>query len=227
MLFHCCQLLSLNWIDWQFCLRGSGLHSNEPGKPAPSTRLPLCGHWVGLGGCVVTRDSAVISSDWSWTERGSSCAPRAPPVGQDFCWLLCTSQWIQHSGHFSLLIQEVGSWALRVFLLRWYKQIIEEVKSNFPLLLLFSQPAIQKTEPTFFFGWLLKIALNWKGRNSLKKKNTRYSAYCFQKRNALEGLGFLFFFNKAVCETFQTKCFPWHCSYLMVVLSFKLQPKEH
>ena len=54
----------------------------------------------GTGGCVVTWDSAVILSGQRWTKRGSSCAPRAPPVGQDFCWSLCTSQWIQLSGHF-------------------------------------------------------------------------------------------------------------------------------
>ena len=167
MLFHCCQLLSLNWIDWQFCLRGSRLHSNQPGKPAPSTRLPLCSHWEGLGGAWWLQ-TLQLSCQASAEPREVLPVPPGPlqsgRISVDLFALLNESN---SRGIFFLLIQEVASWALRVFLLRWYKQIVEEVKSNFPLLLLFSQPAIQKTEPTFFiFGWLLKIALNWKGRNS-------------------------------------------------------------
>ena len=137
--------------------------------------------------------------------------PLGPSVGRDFCWPLCTSQWIQHSGHLSLFIQEVASWALRFFLLRWYKQIAEEVKSNFPLLLLFSQLAIQKTEPTFFFfGCLLRIALNCKGRNPPFFFLNKDTQLIFSKKKCPRRFCFVFFL-KAVSETFQTKLLLWHC----------------
>lgn len=131
--------------------------------------LPLscsfCGHWEGVGeSYLVTlaigtlQLSCHIVAGFLWPLWVLQSMP-------DFYW---SSRWSpQRSIFLSLFIQEVAGLALRFFLLRWYKQIAEEVKSNFPLLLLFSQLAIQKTEPTFFFfGCLLTIALNWKGRNA-------------------------------------------------------------
>lgn len=70
-------LLSLNWTDWQYCLGWRRLHSNKPGKPAPSSQLASLWPLGGLGEYLVTGDLAVILG-CSWTEKRSSFALWAP-----------------------------------------------------------------------------------------------------------------------------------------------------